>query len=172
MGPALRRGPEDIVALCFSSNLHHLFEAYASRFGQGTGKISLVKQADSPNQRKGHIISICSTHQKGKKRPAAVLGETRPVDPDKGCVGEVLGTEYFLPEQLQRSRVEAAFVATLSVYERPQGSPLQDVEPLGCSAFRTLSIKINDSLSYFRGSVLRFPQHRLCGMINWLSIVR
>jgi hypothetical protein len=26
-----------------------------------------------------------------KKRPVAVLGETRPVYPDKGCVGEVLG---------------------------------------------------------------------------------
>src|SRR6266699_1425329 len=84
-----------------------------------------------------------------KKRPVVVLGETRPVDPDKGCVGEVLGTEYFLPEQFQRPRVEAAFVATLSVYERPQGSPLQDVEPLSCCpAFRTLSIKINDPLSY------------------------
>jgi hypothetical protein len=26
-----------------------------------------------------------------EKRPVAVLGETRPASPDKGCVGEVLG---------------------------------------------------------------------------------
>jgi len=31
-----------------------------------------------------------------KKRPVAVLGETRPVYPDKGCVGEVLGSVYLL----------------------------------------------------------------------------
>src|SRR6266571_3126287 len=62
-----------------------------------------------------------------KKRPVVVLGETRPVDPDKGCVGEVLGTEYFLPKQLQRPRVEATFTDTLYLYERPQRSPLQNV---------------------------------------------
>ncbi len=49
-------------------------------------------------------VEFGTESQKGKKRPAAVLGETRPVDPDKGCVGEVLGTEYFLPEQLSTAK--------------------------------------------------------------------
>ena len=62
-----------------------------------------------------------------KKRPVVVLGETRPVDPDKGCVGEVLGTQYFLPKQLQRPRVEATFTDTLYLYEQLQRSPLQNV---------------------------------------------
>jgi len=32
-----------------------------------------------------------------KKETGRCPGETRPVYPDKGCVGEVLGSEYFLP---------------------------------------------------------------------------
>jgi|SRR5215469_12869219 len=103
-----------------------------------------------------------------KKRPVAVLGETRPVDPDKGCVGEVLGAEYFLPKQLQRPRVEATFTVTLYLYERLQRSPLQNVDPSDrCSVSRILSIKINDRLSYFWGVFfnVRFPQHRFCDMI-------
>src|SRR6266705_851776 len=74
-----------------------------------------------------HISSICKKTPFANKRPVVVLGETRPVDPDKGCVGEVLGTEYFLPKQLQRPRVEATFTDTLYLYERPQRSPLQNV---------------------------------------------
>jgi len=41
-----------------------------------------------------------------KKRPVAVLGETRPVYPDKGCVGEVLGSVYLLPRLSQDGSME------------------------------------------------------------------
>ena len=41
-----------------------------------------------------------------KKRPVAVLGETRPVYPDKGCVGEVLGSVYLLPRLNQDGSME------------------------------------------------------------------
>ena len=41
-----------------------------------------------------------------KKRPVAVLGETRPVYPDKGCVGEVLGSVYLPPRFSQDGSME------------------------------------------------------------------
>jgi len=53
-----------------------------------------------------NISSICSKIQNIKKRPVAVLGETRPVYPDKGCVGEVLGSEYLLPRLSQDGSME------------------------------------------------------------------
>jgi hypothetical protein len=45
-------------------------------------------------------------HIPKEKRPVAVLGETRPVYPDKGCVGEVLGSVYLLPRISQDGSME------------------------------------------------------------------
>lgn len=46
-----------------------------------------------------------------KKETGRCPGETRPVYPDKGCVGEVLGSEYFLPYT----------TSTIQAWRRPYG---------------------------------------------------
>ena len=53
-----------------------------------------------------NLCLICTNGIKQKKRPVAVLGETRPVYPDKGCVGEVLGSEYLLSRFSQDGSME------------------------------------------------------------------
>jgi hypothetical protein len=52
------------------------------------------------------FLPFAASLTKQKKRPVAVLGETRPVYPDKGCVGEVLGSEYLLSHFSQDGSME------------------------------------------------------------------
>lgn len=51
-------------------------------------------------------VEFANFHTPKEKRPVAVLGETRPVYPDKGCVGEVLGSVYLLPRISQDGSME------------------------------------------------------------------
>ena len=79
--------------VCSTSNSEEMFGR-----GKSEGKFGRFGQTFLPFA----TIFACQN----KKRPVAVLGETRPVYPDKGCVGEVLGSVYLLPHISQDGSME------------------------------------------------------------------